>query len=362
MDQSKGWPAVLRLVWLSGGLVAISPPASPLVEVKAGDGGRDLFKLEIPSFAALYEALKARGLPVIGATFYQTQEELAGLLPPDFRAGAAGGDWRAWDGYQKWRQVVFGASQSENLRLMEVASRIAFGLQYSEMRLLDLATAYSKQLRGRLHKEEVKDYQGFKDANSGKVYRAIHALFWEMAVLRDACAEFFARFCLSCDGVTAQSSLCKWLKKNPSSDPLAQEIQRISDKDQAGWLARFGSYRDCFTHSAPLEQAAGLAMAIQDLRVLSDGTSIPQIYYALPADIDDLTRSRSKGQLFNSVEELAKAVRRRHDRAREPDALEYLHGCLDQMTGLASKLIARSPVEPRMLHFTEKDIIRRKRG
>src|SRR6516165_9497834 len=121
MHQGNGWPAVLRLVWLTGGVIAISQPVSPVVEIKAGDGGSDLFAFQISSFAALYEALKAHGLSIMGATFYQSQEELAGLQPPDFRAASAAGAWHVWDAHQKWRQVVFAASKRGDLRLMDVA-------------------------------------------------------------------------------------------------------------------------------------------------------------------------------------------------------------------------------------------------
>lgn len=137
---------------------------------------------------------------------------------------------------------------------MDVASRIAAGLEYSEMRLYDLAMSYSAQLHSHLKNDAPKPYQEFKDTMSPSVYKDIHALFWEMAVLRDALAEFIAVFCLKQSDATTLSGLLRSLKKISSLDDLAAEILTICDgAESTGWLGRFGSYRDCFTHSAPLE-------------------------------------------------------------------------------------------------------------
>jgi hypothetical protein len=106
-----------------------------------------------------------------------------------------------------------------------------------------------------------------------------------------------------------------------------------------------------------LEQVAGFAFAIQDLLTLKSGLSVPQIYYPLPKDPDDLSRKRTKGVLFNSLKEMAAALGRKHERAEEPDALEYLHGCLCQLAELSTKLLSRSPIAPQPIIITKQDII-----
>ena len=80
--------------------------------------------------------------------------------------------------------------------LLDVSSRIAAGLQFSEMRLYDLAMSYSAQLHAHLKDAAPKEMQAFKDTFSPGVYKGIHSLFWEMAVLRDVLAQFVAAFCL----------------------------------------------------------------------------------------------------------------------------------------------------------------------
>ena len=256
---------------------------------------------------------------------------------------------------QNWGQIGSAAARKDEMRLMDVASRIATGLEYSEMRLYDLAMSYSAQLHSHLSKDEPKPYQAFKDTLSPSVYKDIHALFWEMAVLRDVLAEFIAVFCLIRDDATTLSGLLRSLNKAPSTDPLAKEIILVADAGSPqGWLARFGSYRDCFTHSAPLEQVRGSAFAIQDLRILKDGALVPQIYFPLPKDPDALRRNRAKGVLFNSLKAMAEANAGKHDRAQEPDALEYLHGCLCQLTEFSTRLVSRSPIAPQPIVLTKK--------
>ena len=356
MDSNSEWPGVLRVVWIAGGIVAVNEPG-PDIQINAGMAGHNICMLRISTFASLFETLQEKGFPILGTTFVVSPAELQGLRRPDFRAMSPSKSWIVWDVTQKWRQIAFAAGQSGGMSLMDVASRIASGLRYSEMRLHDLATAYSVQLRGRLHENKVKDYQAFKDTNSFEVYKAIHALFWEMAVLRDTLAEFAAVFCFSRVGVRSLRGLRKSLNENLPGDPLADEILRATDQSSRGWLATFTSYRNFFTHIAPMEQAANIAFAVQDVRNLSGGLSIPQVYYALPRDIEELTRKRSQSIFFNSLEELSDASSHRHERNSEPDALDYLHGCINQFAELALMLIARSPVAPKPIRIGPEDII-----
>jgi hypothetical protein len=105
-----------------------------------------------------------------------------------------------------------------------------------------------------------------------------------------------------------------------------------------------------------MEQATGAGFAVQDLRAGPNGSPIPQIYYPLPSEVQELNRLRSKGVLFNTMDELATASSRRHDRTTEPDALEYLHACTDRFALLAAALIARSPVPPTPIRIGPEDL------
>ena len=154
------------------------------------------------------------------------------------------------------------------------------------MRLYDLAMSSSAQLHAHLKNDEPKEMQAFTDTFSPGVYKDIHALFWETAVLRDVLAQFIAVFCLGREDATTLSGLRKSLNKGPSTD--AVRFLALSDKATSGWMATFGAYRDCFTHSAPLHEVEGVAWTIQDLLTLKDGKTAPQIYYPLSPDAEEL--------------------------------------------------------------------------
>lgn len=342
MTLESEWPRIVRIVWITGGVVAINNPG-PEVQIGAGVGGRLLGTFNLPTYPSLFAVLRQQSFPIVGATFIEDYEEAQGLRSPQFRALSDKNGWHAWNINQQWRDIAHASSKQDEMLLMDVASRIAAGLNYSEMRLLDLVEAYSIQLRGRLHKDTPKEYTRFKDTHSFSVYKAIHALFWEMAVLRDTLAEFAAKFCFGYQ-VSTLTGLIKQLNKNSNySDPLAKQLLKETDLEASGWLAMFSEYRNLFTHSAPMEQVAGIVFAVQDKRILSPDLSIPQIYYPLPANVAELARRRSRGPLFETFKELVDATSgRRPERKTEPDALEYLHNCFDKLTELAALLITRS--------------------
>mgnify|MGYP000271133397 CR=1 FL=1 len=357
MTAHSEWHHVTRIVWMSGGVVAVNNPG-PEVQIGAGLGGRLIGSRRIPSYPNLFTMLSQQGFPIVGATFIESVAEVQGLRPPQFRMLSVGKGWLAWDIHQQWREIAHASGKHDNMPLMDVASRIASGMAYSDMRLHDLVDAYSIQLRGRLHENDAVDHQRFKDTNSFTVYKAIHALFWEMAVLRDVLAEFAAKFCFRRSGVTTLRGLISSLDKNPSDDPLARQFVEAADKATGGWLAIFTEYRNLFTHSAPMEQAEGVAFAILDTRVISPDLLIPQIYYPLPSNVAELTRRRSSGPLYATLKQLLDASSgRRPERSTEPDALDYLHSCLDQLAQLSLVLASHSPIHAQPIHIGPEDII-----
>jgi hypothetical protein len=345
------------MVWLTGGLVAINEPESNVVSIQTSVNGRKIAEFNIPAYPAIFSGLIMRGFKIIGTTFVTGPDQFEGTRAPEFRVAGLNGGWSLWDTFQAWRNIVAAAAKVNDMKLLDISSRISTGLQFSEMRLYDLATSYSAQLHARIKNDEPKERQAFKDTFSPGVYKDIHALFWEMAVLRDVLAQFVSVFCLGREDATTLSGLRKSLNKTPSTDADALWFLSLSDKNTSGWMAKFGAYRDCFTHSAPLHQVEGVAWAIQDLLTLKDGETVPQIYYPLPPEAEELSRRRSKGPLFTSLKEMAENAARKRERTSEPDALEYLYGCLGQFTELAAQLIGRSPLQPRPVVFTKEDII-----
>ncbi len=64
--------------------------------------------------------------------------------------------------------------------------------------------------------------------------------------------------------------------------PMRSGSLRSRTRDIVRMDGHVWSYRDCFTHSAPLHEIEGSSWAIQDLLTLKDGKTVPQIYYPLP--------------------------------------------------------------------------------
>lgn len=356
MELSEKWPNAGRIVWLSGGIVAYNNPGAD-VEIRAGSGGRVIHTCKISSYGSLFEVLRKQGFSIIGTTFVVHQDELNGLRPAEFRMADCRSGWPLSNLRQQWREVAFAASKRDQMPLMDVSSRLAFGLEHSQLRLYDLTSAYAAQLRSRSGKNEAAGYQRFKDLYGPEVYKSIHALFWELAVLRDTLAEFAAMFCFSQHAVRTLKGLLSFLKMAALADPLSAEFLSVTDEKLGGWLARFTSYRNFFTHVAPMQWAAGIAFSVQDVRKLNDQFSVPQIYYPLPGNIEELTRERSNGAFYPTMEKLIEASKRQADRSTDMDALEYLHLSLNQFAELATTLIALSPLAPAPIHLNAEDII-----
>lgn len=357
-SNSSSWHQVTRIAWLSGGLVAISQPG-PLVKIFAGAGSRVVLgQFNLRAYPELLGALRHFGYSVIGMTFITTADEASGLASPEFFAHSAEGDWRARDAQQNWRRIAFHAGQKDMMLLSDVAARIASGLSSGQTRLQHLCNAYAVQLRSQVRVLPANTPSRFKDTNSPAVYLAIHAMFWELAVLRDTLAEFAARFVFGLTGISAMRGLVGNLRKRDVSNPLQGELLDASDGDKRGWLSLFSAYRNLFTHGAPLQDVVGVSFAVLDNEVLSDGTTVPTIYYPLPADAANLSRKRSAGPLHETFAELVNSLTDEPpNKVVEPDALSYLAVTFDRLVGLAQKMLPSSPVPAHDIVLTDADIV-----
>ena len=360
-EHDKEWPAVGRIAWLSGGLVAINEPGKS-VKIEAGIGGPILFSYQLNNFGSFFSTLVAQGFSVIGATYITDVEESQGIRTPEFRAYFANQPkWRAFEMHQQWGQVAHAASQRDKMALMDIASRIATELSYCESRLQSLSEAYAIQLGSKGRRGALNEEGGFQDSHSQRVYMSIHAMFWEIAVLRDYFAEFAAQFVFGIEKVTKFAKLVPALAgRGLDRDELAKMLLEAGDDAPPGWITIFSKYRNLFTHSAPMEEVANVAFAQLTQVSLPDGRKIPEIYYPLPSDVIEIARRRAAGWCHKSFEEfISDSIHRNRNlhRETEPDALSYLHAVFEKMVAIAEMLILRSPLEPEMIHLTEKDIV-----
>lgn len=361
---SPDTPVVSRLCYLGGGLSALDNTGSKTV-LSAGLGGPVLTEFNYPAFDQLFTTLTQLGLLVVGCEFYQDVEEEQGLRPAGFRVFMSGRGWLVHDTWDKWRQVATSSMRVDQMDVADGAARIAFEMQAVEYRLLALCKAYSNQLRSLAILNELEDYRRFGNLNTGPVIHCVHALFYELAVLRDYLAEFMARFVFRVQRkeerpITKMASLRKRLVTKPVEDPLCSEIIQSTAEEAAepGWLAVLSAYRNLFTHVAPMEQVAVGSFGVQTYIAIKGDARLPILYHPLPANALELVRTRPNGFPFDSFTDWAKAsAGLRPNRNEQPDALEYLHATVNRMAELAAKLIARSPVTPERIHIGPEDII-----
>lgn len=357
VDDPAQWPAVMRVVWLVGGCVVLHRPGERSAHLCAGFDGPSLRTYPLASYGALASLIRATGARAVGMSIYSEIEEFAGLIPTAFRSFARPGGQLVNAVWTTWRHIVNAAWQAESMVLLDLASRVAAGLFACERRLEQLARAYSAQLRAIAVTKELVDYRRFHDMNSPAIYLAVHALFWELAVLRDVMAEYVAKVLLNAERVDSFGGLLKLLRGDAITHPLRQELLDAGSSPN-GWIDRFTQYRNLFTHSAPMDQATGRAFAVQDWQVTGDAVKLPYLYYPLPANAQVLQSQRKAGPLFGSAEELIQANKgRRPDRKDEPDALDYLADVVQEVALLCGKLGDHSPLAPKPVVLTDEDVI-----
>lgn len=355
---------VVRMVYLDGGLIALSNPGLP-VGISAALNAPVFATVTIRNVADLFGALATAGFTVLGRAAYDGPDEVSGTWPAEFRVLTPHRGWQVEATTRRWREVAVHAASRDDMALSDVAARIAFELAAAEVRLQGLADAYGRQLRGRCQEHPSIEYARFDDRNSRAVVLAIHALFGELAVLRDVLAEFVAAYVVltrtSGDApIRTLAGLLKGWKSLPVADSLAEQIRAAASDDRAapGWLAELGAYRDIFTHASPLPYVGRRLLTILEPLTLANGIRVPRLYWPLPPTPIALRQDRSRGFPFDTFRAWVDAsVGHRPDRSREPDALQYLHGALCQLAELATAVLSRSPLPPQPIQLGPADFI-----
>jgi hypothetical protein len=343
-----------------GGLTAINNPGLK-VDISAGVNGPVLHEFQLKTFSGLFSALSRQNLLVVGCQFFQDRAEMDGLRPPDSRVFDLSLGWIVHDSSQKWSQIASEAMKVDKMEVADVAARIGFELRAVEHRVLELSKAYSVQLRALAITQKLEDYNRFIDLNTGAVVHSVHALFYELGVLRDYIAEFISRFVLGVqkkNGEPIATMAELKIALSPSENELAKEILAITDRKAKGWLATVSAYRNLFTHVAPMEHVGKRSFAVQEYIQLDSGLRLPVLYHPLPDSALDLVKNKKRQLPFATFLEWANASSgHRPNRADQPDALTFLHDATIRMAQLADRIVGMSPVEPKMAHFGPDDVI-----
>jgi hypothetical protein len=113
MEPKNAWPAALRMVWLTGGLVAINEPESNLVSIQTSVNGRKIAEFNTPAYPAIFSGLVVRGFKIIGTTFVTDPDQLEGTRAQEFRLAGLNGGWRLWDIRSKRGETSYRSTESQ---------------------------------------------------------------------------------------------------------------------------------------------------------------------------------------------------------------------------------------------------------
>jgi hypothetical protein len=355
-------PNVCRLARLCGGLIAVHNPGAGHADIATGLGVPVLARVTVPHFSALVHALESEGLRVLGLESIESELELNGASPPQWRAFCPSRGWTVYEAIRDWRERSFAAHKEDGAAFADLAARIAFGLAAAEERLRQTAVAYSAQLRGRQMRGELVSQAVFDDLHGLGVALAIHAAFYDFGAIRDAIAEFLARFVFKLGAAYRSwdmSKLVEALRSKSHGDGLADELLRITSSRSSprGWLYMMSQYRNLFMHVAPLQFTRSTRFVVQEMQSFGALGQLPLLYHPLPADpealkADRLARLRERGQRGGSLD-----MGQMPGRTSEPDALEYLGTTLLMLAEFAHMVAARAPYERMPIRLTDADLV-----
>ncbi len=360
--MNKEWLSV-RIVHTKGGIRLINEN-SPLVRIHPETVNNKVGTFKTPNYGALFDSIESLTLPIIGVEFYSYSHQFEGKDLPEWRVYARN-RLTVWDNENAailWSNIGTGAHENRNGRLWDVASRISHQLRVCAWRLKELSDSYNNQLISKISKNNYKNGSRFSDGFTWLCYMAIDSFLVDVCILRDYLSEYAAHYVFNLfvdeklPNVTSLSGLRKYiLKKATSNDELFIEFNKITEED--GWLKDLGGYRDLVVHSAPLAQAEKRLFAICD-SVSINGGELPAISCPIPKKPMDIAASRASGSLFEDFEKQFELfVGMTNKKEPQIDGLEYCHSVMANISKLANKLAARTPVKPKVKVFDKSNII-----
>jgi hypothetical protein len=334
------WPPVARNLHLLGGLRAINNPG-PIVEIVPTTPGGKGVGYKFANHGDLIAVVRDRGLKVIGCDFYTDPDQVQELRELDWRPlmpQMTNFQWPATDVRDMWRHIGHEAARRDSMSVFEKARHISMQLDLCVWRLRDLSEAYYKHLKAACFSGKFKPTRGTAGQFTQFIFFSAHAMFAELASLRDHLAMFAAREILGISGYDNWPRLELDNAFKNSSHPLAVSLRRESQ-----WLELFNEYRNLFVHNAPMGTAQGVAMVEHSTLDIPPDRQLPTVSLALPSDPAALRRRLRSEIALRSYEhwvEIAQAPN------SGPDALAYCHQTLTQMVHLAHEVAKHSPVPP----------------
>jgi len=362
MDSNqKAWPAS-RIVHLPGGCLASNYSDSPVIFLPESLTGGSV-EYEISEYHELAKLFCDLNMTVIGVDYFQSQQEIDGIVPPVWKAlNLIDGKFCSInDLADVWSNIGHSAYIKKDGRLWDISSRISHQLNVCSWRLSELSTKYQQQLKARTLQGKFKIGQLFIDLNTWHVYLSIQAFLVDACVLRDYLAEFVNYFVVSQKynldlSITSMGGLLKGINKIEIDDLVLTYIKESAAP--RGWLKKLGEYRDLVVHSAPLAKAEQKLFVVSSELDIGTQYKLPSIICPIPDNPKEIAASRSKGNFFENFEKQIGLFNKAANMdIPSTDGLVYAHSVVGNLYKFAHMLVDESPVIPKRMTFDESNII-----
>ena len=358
-----GWLAA-RTVHLGGGCRAFNG-FDPSVEFIPRTLDGKVMRFQSRQYGGLYSELASMEVAPIGFEFLSHSLEAKELVPTNWRTYQPWSRKQVWpcnDEIDRWAQIAHAAGEVNDATLWDTARRIGHQLRVCAWRLFQLSEAYKAQLHARTAERDFLPGTRFEDGFTWLGYLAVQVFLVDACVLRDYLAEFFAIYACPAENrtrehITSMSGVRRFiLNRSSSTDSLFVDLSAATAK--AGWLYVLGAYRDLAVHCVPLARAESSLWALATELPVKGARPLASVSLPLPTDPSGIASARASSM---RAERLTQDLRLLTGATRgdvpSTDALIYCYATLDQLTRLVSRLAERSPVEPKIPHLTDEDII-----
>lgn len=316
------------------------------------------FKFDIQSNNKLFIDLKNKFnielKHLIGIEIFQLDEQLNNQMLPFWEICSEEGNPILKDSIQDWNKLSYSSFKEKNGLLWDLSSKISSQLSNIKHSIHNLACLYSTKLDSKIELNDFEVNEAFENSYTYPIYYQFQHILMDCTILRDYLSEFIYLFILKGTekNIDSMGRLLKFI--NDKNSDFEKYLFKITKK--GGWLNQLGSYRDLVVHSAPLLSAKTRLFAESKEVKLNQNFSIPIIKCPIPNNPHDIRKVRNQDdfKIFeNRLEHYMTDLNNPHTK----DCLSYSKELFNNINSLCNEVIKFSPIEPKMLTITDKDII-----
>lgn len=344
--QSSRAPRVIRIVHCVGGILV---NCDPVGTCKILPPNKDMVQeFQLKQFDQLFQVVKNFNLEIVGCEFLYTQNHLTGTYSPDWRCFYPKKETMNWpqqDITDIWSNISHNAARENKMGLFERSRNIASHLRLAAWRLLDLSQRYHHHLSVLTKTQKHSDGHSSQGQYTDPIYAAVHAMFADLASLRDHLAISIVRDVLQSDKHKIDSM--GHLKSSPEIFRDNAEIQELIETSSS-WLTEFGAYRNLITHTLPLTNAPG-ANGIAQINFNLSWLTVNAVSLRLPKEPLEIKARQKSGHSFEDYDEWIEYITSKNREG--PDALSYCHKVFGEILTLANTVANNIDANREMLRF-----------